>query len=237
MSDNPLFDMWRMVYGRNAPFSCNERWSYFVGVDRHALAQETEPILDLVDEHRDREAKPETLAEIEGLMALVRDRQLGATEFVLRRLAVHCFAWAVPTDEAVKAIASYGDVVEVGAGRGYWARLIADVGVDVAAFDLQVENKLYYEVQAGGVDSVEGCGDRTLLLCWPPYSKPMAHEALLAYEKAGGRCIVYVGEGRGGCTGTDRFHSFLEERWRCVEDLTIPQWWGLHDYLSVWERL
>src|ERR1019366_9640348 len=46
------------------------------------------------------------------------------------------FAWAVPTEEAVRVVAKYSTrVVEIGAGSGYWAWMMRQAGVTVAAFD------------------------------------------------------------------------------------------------------
>jgi hypothetical protein len=48
------------------------------------------------------------------------------------------YTLSVPTEPALGAIAeaSPHGVVEVGAGTGYWARLLHDCGVDVVAYDL-----------------------------------------------------------------------------------------------------
>lgn len=45
------------------------------------------------------------------------------------------YSEAVPTADAVRRLAALGSIVEVGAGGGYWARLIQDVGGDVLATD------------------------------------------------------------------------------------------------------
>lgn len=46
------------------------------------------------------------------------------------------YAWAIPSPEAIEVIASFGPVIEVGAGTGYWARRLWDAGCDVIATDL-----------------------------------------------------------------------------------------------------
>ncbi|PNW76347.1 hypothetical protein CHLRE_12g552827v5 [Chlamydomonas reinhardtii] len=52
-------------------------------------------------------------------------------------MAVPSVSWAIPSAEALEVIAqqSGGRVVEVGAGTGYWAWLLARRGVDVVAVD------------------------------------------------------------------------------------------------------
>lgn len=57
-------------------------------------------------------------------------------EFEHRRKLVRKFSWAIPNSEAIDAIVGLGcPVVEMGAGTGYWAALLAARGVRVQAFD------------------------------------------------------------------------------------------------------
>lgn len=74
----------------------------------------------------------------------------------------------------------------------------------------------------------------TLLLCWSPYGEPFAFECLQAFQ---GTQLVYVGEGPGGCTGDDRFHEELSQAWTCEGNLVIPQWFGIHDSVFLYDRL
>lgn len=176
-----------------------------------------------------------------------------------RREAIARWAFAVPDDEALDLIASYGPVVEIGAGTGYWARMLGERGCDVAAYDLMGEDwerwfpaGQYGDVKHGGTEMVEKHGDRTLLLVWP-YMDTMAEDALRRYEAVGGQRVVYVGEGEGGCTASAEFFTMLvklgmdedehgencqhdKAAWREVESLALPQWDGVNDWLWVYER-
>lgn len=57
---------------------------------------------------------------------------------IVRRACTRPFGWAVPDGEALDVIARWSPegVVEVGAGTGYWARMLLDRGVDVRPYDL-----------------------------------------------------------------------------------------------------
>ena len=173
-----------------------------------------------------------------------------------RKNAVTHYAWSVPTEDAIRRIIECGPVVEIGAGSGYWASLIAQLGGDVVAFDQYKpgENKDFpfeqgwFEVQEGGPEKAAEHSDRALFLCWPPYNTSFAFECLKAYQ---GDTFVFVGEGSGGCTGDDDFFRLLgdhyswcddeetsdiEALWEEVETVTIPRWEGINDYMTIYRR-
>ena len=101
-------------------------------------------------------------------------------------------------------------------------------------------------LQAADADASAVHPDRTLILCWPPYAAPMAADTLAAYT---GDRLIYIGEGPGGCTGDDRFHRMLgfagwdEDEpnpaagWREVAEHVPVQWWGIHDRITVYDRV
>lgn len=172
------------------------------------------------------------------------------------------YSWAVPNEEAIRTIAYHSPrgVVEIGAGGGYWAKMLREHGVDVIAYDPDPEGtgehpwhsgRQWSEVLKGDHTSVIGHPDRTLLLCWPMYSADWSDQAVELY---GGNTVIYIGEGNGGCTGSDRMHALLGGKPYCphydepctcewpaaqfheVATVEIPQWWGLHDRLYVYSR-
>lgn len=162
------------------------------------------------------------------------------TRFAARQYATRAYAWAVPDEEAIEEVAALGPILEVGAGRGYWARLISDAGGDVVATDAHPPADRFYPVEALDAEqAVRKYGARrTLMLVWPPYDDSMAVRALREYERQGGERVIYVGEGAGGCTGDDGLHAALGEQstWTVSRVIDIPQWEGLHDVLTVYER-
>lgn len=51
-----------------------------------------------------------------------------------------------------------------------------------------------------------------------------------------GRSLVYVGEWRGGCTGDDAFHDYLDENFEIIEEVLSPRWGGINDTRMVFRR-
>ncbi|TDH73203.1 uncharacterized protein CCR75_003075 [Bremia lactucae] len=48
------------------------------------------------------------------------------------------YSWAIPDERALQIIKSFGPIVEMGAGNGYWARLLQLRDVDIIAYDHRV---------------------------------------------------------------------------------------------------
>lgn len=169
------------------------------------------------------------------------------------------FAWAVPNEKALTAIADHSPrgVVEIGAGGGYWTKMLRDRGVDVIAYDpaphvSDWHEGAWAEVLLGDHTAVIGHSDRTLLTVWPEYDAAWSHKMIELFE---GEKVIYVGEGSGGCTGDGRFHQLLGQDscfcwgadgctcepgsalFKEIATVGIPQWAGIHDYLAVHQRL
>lgn len=168
-----------------------------------------------------------------GAYGINRDARLSMTQK---------YSWAIPNAEAIARIASFSPLIEIGAGMGYWAKLIAEAGADIIAFDADpggladtnvyhiTRTPLYFPVQIGGPEKIAENPGRTLFLCWPPYDDPFVTQCLDVYH---GDTLIYVGEGHGGCTGWDE----RLDAWKVADYVYLPQWEGIHDYLMVFKRL
>jgi hypothetical protein len=186
--------------------------------------------------------------------------------FAVRTELVKRYAWAVPDQQALDAIAALDmPVVEVGAGLGYWRSLLEAMGVEGMAFD-QAPGKNDYcdgepftQVYPGDHRVLEHFArwhgeHHALMLCWPPpASSTMASDCVEAFK---GDTLIYIGESASGCTADHRFFELLtgeaygayddggdwvdgvdvETCWQKVASVDIPHWPGIHDYLTVWRR-
>ncbi|MEV6563032.1 hypothetical protein AB0M22_45460 [Nocardia sp. NPDC051756] len=166
-------------------------------------------------------------------------------------------AYAIPSPETIDWMSRFCDgrsVVELGAGRGYWAAQLANAGVDVRAYDSEppdrIENVSFRRAE-GQTDVWHSVGDldefaarpsdgssEVLFLCWPPgWGNSMASDALAAFGAAGGERVIYVGEPKGGKTGDDAFFDALLADWELKsEDAQYVSWWNLADRAQGWVR-
>jgi hypothetical protein len=167
------------------------------------------------------------------------------------------YAYAIPAPQTIEWIADFCDglpIVELGAGRGYWAAQLAHAGMTVDGYDSEppdtATNASFPEV-VGQADVWHPVADLAefatrarpaeyvLFLCWPPgWGDTMSSDALTAFEEAGGERLVYIGEPRGGKTGDDAFFDSLSARWRLESaDPHFVSWWTDADVAQGWVRV
>ncbi|MFE6861289.1 hypothetical protein [Nocardia sp. NPDC057668] len=167
------------------------------------------------------------------------------------------YAYAIPAPGTLDWIAEFcgsRPLLELGAGRGYWAAQLSALGLKVEAFDSEPPDRnenmsfpgsaglpaTWHEIGDLAAYSEHTSGDRdeVLMLCWPPgWGDTMASQALARFENSGGDRLVYIGEPRGGKTGDDAFFEALDSRWALESvDPHYVSWWNLTDTAQAWVR-
>jgi hypothetical protein len=56
------------------------------------------------------------------------------------------FAWAIPNLRALSILGTFGPLVEIGAGKGYWGHLLEEEGIDIICVDKYVPEDTWTEV-------------------------------------------------------------------------------------------
>jgi hypothetical protein len=193
----------------------------------------------------DDPAEPEKLKREVSWLLTKELKTQSIYNITLRHIAIHRYGFSVLDKAGLDLIKKYSPegVVEVGAGSGYLAMLLGYLDVPVAAYD-SYTGKYRNSFEFGAHAKVEKANhkkalkdgahkEKTLLLSWPDYSTGWPAETLSLYK---GDVVAYIGEGDGGCTGDDKFHETLAKEWECVEERSIPVWWGIHDRLYIFKR-
>jgi len=219
--------------------AANPIFSHFYVSRRKGKEANLETILSVVNASADQDNPYLAYHKALGgdwLRPAMADPNLLNLKSMARDVAVWFYSWAIPNDEALDAIALHGPIIEIGAGLGYWAHLLAKRGVDVVCFDNFCDNEArkntWHEIRPGSHEKA-AVKDRALFLCWSPYDHPLAHRSLMAYK---GDTVIFVGEGQGGCNANGKFFRRLERDWVESVAVDIPQWFGIHDWLRVYKR-
>lgn len=151
------------------------------------------------------------------------------------------YAWAIPDEQSLRAVANYGPFVESGAGAGYWAYMLAQLGCPVQAYDpnppsaneyCHKDTPNWYPVADQSDPSYQAAlqdPQNALLLCWPRCNEPDAADALEAYA---GDHLVYIGDVEDGCTGNSHFFYLLEKDWELIATQAHPA--SRHFFSHVW---
>jgi len=157
------------------------------------------------------------------------------------------YAWAIPNNRALNILAEFSPIIEIGCGKGYWASLLEEMGVDIVCYDKKKSRQAFTDVQVGGpkVLSEPAAKGRTLFLCYPDDSTNLALKCL---ERYSGEYIIHVGElittgtlsGQpqapfGRTTGSE-FSVALAETFHCLLVAGLPRFPFSKDCISVWKR-
>ena len=180
----------------------------------------------------------------DGPMALYASMVLADAEALeVRKKLVRQYAWATPTEAAMRTVLTYGPVVEMGAGTGYWAWLMGKLGGDVAAYDKFAEGKVlgvnpwnsgkgpWTGVRHGTPSCLRDHPGRTLFLCWPPGESDMASRCLKYWD---GNVLAYAGDRN--VTAEEGFLARLADQFELLRLLPLPSWPGIRDRLEIWKR-
>lgn len=195
---------------------------------------------------------------------LLNEKNPGYWSYGDRRAFTMNFGWSIPCKEAVDVIKQYvrEPLYDVMAGSGYWAKILRKAGVNVIASDIhKVLNKNNYHQKKDDTGARDishlikpekekiirrnalqvghhiktGRLKGDVLISWPPYQSSFSTD-LLELLPLRSR-VFYIGEDMTGCTGDASFHHFLCTNFKTLHTEDLPQWQGIHDYLSVHEKM
>ncbi|MGW5266974.1 hypothetical protein ACWEQG_38875 [Microbispora sp. NPDC004025] len=196
--------------------------------------------------------------EHEGRRLVNGGRSEGSARLAFAQIVLQsAYAYAVPSPETIAWMGEFcanSPVIELGAGRGYWAAQLSNAGLLVDAYDSDPPDKAEnasFPRASGQADVWHSVGDLdgfnarirdgsggVLFLCWPPgWGVTMASDALASFEEAGGERLVFVGQEQGGQTGDDAFFEALSTRWK-LESVAPDHvsWWTSVDVAQGWVR-
>ena len=155
-------------------------------------------------------------------------------------------SWHIPTKELIQELIKYAPLVSVCSGFGYTESLLKLQNIDIIATDIEPNDnngwckKGTYFLEVEQLDSINAVikySDRNVFMAWPPYNDDTAYDTVKTMSR--GKYLIYIGENRGGCNGTDDFFSYLDSHFEEITDhnAIIPQWKGLHDYVSIYKKI
>lgn len=179
--------------------------------------------------------------------------------------AMEKYAWAIPDERALRILEHFAPLVEMGAGAGYWARLLRERKVTIFAYDKEVgENckaagvsaRPFTKVEKGGTEILSlypNAVNAALLLIYPDGDElTLSMESLQNYQ---GDTVIHVGEWLGstltlsmegqetpdsvypwGRSTSPDFQLVMEASFHKVLQVPLPNWGSVRNCLTVWKR-
>ena len=197
-----------------------------------------------------------SVSEIDGRRVVNGGTGQGSARLAFAQMILQAvYAYAIPSPETIDWMTTFCEgrpLVELGAGRGYWASQLSRAGLLVDAYDVEPPDKtdnvsfpragrqedVWHEVSRLDEFRAGDPPNSVLFLCWPPgWGSTMASDALATFQRSGGEKLVYIGEPKGGKTGDEAFFDALSTHWELqATDKHFVSWWNLHDTAQGWVR-
>ncbi len=166
----------------------------------------------------------------------VNGKLAGCDLYATRVACVRKFCFPIPSQELINALLLLSPLIEIGAGTGFLAKLLVEKGAEVIATDAgtgaysQKIGAYFPILRLKAPRAINRWPRRNVLCSWPSYTEEWAHDALCVMSKD--RTFAYIGEGSGGCTASDGFHSFVEKHCE-ADEISIVSWPFIHDNLYL----
>lgn len=168
---------------------------------------------------------------------------------ILGQPLLNKYAWAIPDQTALKIVANFAPLVEIGAGKAYWASLLRNMNVSIRTYDrfLFPESVRWTTVCRGGpsVLSLAHNQGRNLLLSYPDEDQEMSTRCMQHFT---GEFIIHIGElittgtlaggmqAPFGRTTASQFQIDLCTQFHCVLVYRLPNFPFSNDHVTVWKR-
>ncbi len=165
---------------------------------------------------------------MENILLKIWEEENGETYKVIRNRLVNIrercaetLAWGIPNDEVLNEIGKYSPLIEIGAGLGYWARLLQDRGIRIKPTDISIPliEDRWTRIYSGNAIFHLKNNRRNLFVCWVP--EEIAQQAGEIFE---GEYIIFAGE-------KINFPNF-----ELVNNIPLPNWKGFTDSLQIFRR-
>ena len=176
-----------------------------------------------------------------------------------RRWSTYLYAYATPTIAALKALKRVDEKprtnqfewLEVGAGKGVWARAMLRFGIHITATDSMPEDGNEYhlidnEVDEGlgfsvsntvkkmpHLDAIKKCKHANgLFMCYCPPDSDMGSTSLKAFR---GEYVAIIGEDLMN-TGDLEMFRVLDDQFKVTDRVYLPQWMDTVHHLTIFKR-
>lgn len=155
------------------------------------------------------------------------------------------WSWIIKLAKLIAENEDEGNIIDWGAGTG-WLTFCLNCTLKVIgsnktviAHDFAIKDNEWFKdsgIQAPLIiDSQEPTSYSIVICCWPPYNDAFAHQVLQKAIDNNAKYFIYIGEGQGGCNGTDDFFELLYKYEGTYVEDGFKRWFGTNDFLTIYD--
>lgn len=200
------------------------------------------PDYDIMEHAKDRLLDNHVRYTQQSIQMLLHEHQ----HPIFRQEIVREYGHGIPSRMTIATLAAGNPMVEVGAGTGYWAKLISqrnkamiyptdELGNGEVNEWFQQIGKHHPVEKLDGVEAVRKYPNCDVLMVWPTQRNDVAAHA--AAEMQVDRKLFVVHHGLGGITGTARLFHVLRTDFEQVDEITLPRYPWLNDRFLVYKKV
>ena len=180
-----------------------------------------------------------------------------STENWLQRMSyTHAVSWHLTNEIIIDMLCKYSPVLSVGSGKGFTESIAKKNGCDIICTDecavennpyhtkrdficikeynQYLNNKSFMDIETiKATKAIKKYPDRNVFMAWCPYSENMGYDVVKVIKN---QVLMCIGEPEGGCTGNDKMFNYLYNNYNVIDSISIPQWGGMHDGLTIYKR-
>jgi hypothetical protein len=132
----------------------------------------------------------------------------------------------------IKKFVGIDKVLEVGAGLGFWAKLLRLIDIDVLATDRSIYPTIYTFIEKiDGVEAVKKYKDKNVLMMIWPEDENWVDETLQNFT---GNKMIFAGNH--DCCATEKFYERCSNEWNNIKSIETPAWFDSNCDVKLYER-
>lgn len=134
------------------------------------------------------------------------------------------FGWTIPNKKIIELLSNESTespLVEIGAGNGYLSYEIQKNGGKTIPIDISPAENTWVTVKEMSYKELDSSTTSQIILPWPPANSSMGVDCI-RYLKP--NTVYFIGKPNSTVTGTEEFHTLLNEKYNCIKSCKLPSW-------------
>ena len=133
----------------------------------------------------------------------------------------------------------YKNIVEIGCGRGWMSYWLKKYGTELESVDNMkwptFDDYFDFVIDDDAIEYVKNNNNDLIIMSWPDYQSSFAYDVWENMTEH--QTLIYIGEGYGGCTADDKFHTAVQKyEIETTLNENFRSFFAIHDKVFVYKK-